>query len=151
MEIVVTGPSGSRMGKIHNMIEALKQAKFPVVAFADGDIRVNLETYARALETLVTGDAAFFPPYYGDPTNLGSSIIACYTNYYYFQNLAPMEIAGRLNFCSGGFMIFKRSTLEAIGGLERFATQISDDASIGRALAKAVSYTHLTLPTTPYV
>ncbi|MBI4056818.1 MAG: glycosyltransferase, partial [Elusimicrobia bacterium] len=125
-----------RMGKIHNMIEGFKKARYSVIGFSDGDAKIDSGTYARALETLSAADAAFLPPYYNRPPNLGSALVACYSNYFYFQGLAPLEMVRKINFCSGGFMIFKRKALEDIGGLEPFAHQMADDASIGTALAK---------------
>lgn len=137
IEIVITGPSGKRMGKIHNMIEAYKRAKYDVIAFSDGDVRVDEGTFPEALAALSKGDAAFLPPYYVNPVDLGSAVLACYTNYFYVPGLALMELVGRVEFCSGGFMLFKREALEAVGGLEPFANRISDDAAIGQALFKS--------------
>ncbi|MBI4051063.1 MAG: glycosyltransferase [Elusimicrobia bacterium] len=136
IEIVLTGPSQDRMGKIHNMIEAVKKAKYSIVAFSDSDVRLDSQTYSRTLETLFKADACFLPPLYEAPKQLGSCIVAGYTNYFYFQTLAPAQMLGALNFFGGGFMMFRRVVLEEVGGLAPFAHHIADDYALGRALSK---------------
>lgn len=137
IETVVTGPSGPRMGKIHNMIEAYKRAKHGLVMFSDGDVSVDTRTFPAALDVLVRADAGFFPCYYQAPVDAGSAAVTLYTNHSFFLLLAPLELAGKVDFMWGGFMMVRREALEAIGGLEPLERKISDDASLGRALAAA--------------
>lgn len=135
IEIVIAGPSGPRMGKIHNMIEAYERAKHSLIMFSDGDVRIDTRTFPAAIDALTRADAAFFPCYYKAPGDAGSAAVALYTNHDFFLLLAPLSLTGKADFLWGGFMTVRRSALDEIGGLRPFERRISDDASLGHALA----------------
>lgn len=134
ISVVISGPSGKRMGKMHNMIAAYREAKYANIAFSDGDLRMRDETAERAVEALVRVKAAFFPPYYPHARDILSTLVVHPFNYYYLFCLPWLHYARLLDFCGGGFMVLRRSAIEEIGGLEKFAYTSADDYSLGHEL-----------------
>jgi ceramide glucosyltransferase len=138
VEVVLTGPSGGRMGKIHNMIEALPKAKHPFVVFSDADVRVDRAVLLETSRLFRGGaDAVYATPYADGPATPGGFLMAAALN----QSLA---VWGALSYrikkfrsFSGAWMGFRRVALAKVGGLEPFAHSIVDDFLIGEALRKS--------------
>jgi ceramide glucosyltransferase len=138
VEVVLTGPSGTRMGKIHNMIEALPKAKHPFVIFSDADVRVDRPVLLETSRLFREGaDAVYATPYADGPFTPEGFLMAAALN----QALAvPGALAYRIKkfrSFSGAWMGFRRSALEKVGGLEPFAYSIVDDFKLGEALRKS--------------
>jgi len=133
----LSGPPGAGLGKTHNLAAGLAEARHEAVAFVDADVEVGPEDYAAALDRLSDVDAAFLPPYHDRPATIGSACVAWLLNHVCFPGLAAMDRAGRLDFFVGPFMVFRRSALEAIGGLEPLRPFASDDLALSLALRRA--------------
>ena len=116
--VVITGPAGGRMGKQHNLAVALHEAHYEAIGSMDADVLVEPDTLAVALGALNAPDAGvvYFLPCYQGPGPVGGALVALYTNYYFAPNMGA---------------------LARIGGLEQFSATVSDDAAIGKAVAKA--------------
>lgn len=138
IRIVITGAAGARMGKQHNLIEAVKVAQHGVIGSMDADVRPHPQAIAQALRALRMPGAgvAFFLPYYAGHGPLGGSLVGFYANYYfslYVGSLAALQWAP-VNI--GSMWFVDKATLEKIGGLESLAAFASDDAALGRAVAR---------------
>ena len=136
IEIVLTGDSVSRMGKVHNMMGAFAKAKHEVIAFADGDVRIEPGIYDAALSALASAPAAFLPPVYGRASDLGGAVVANLCNAFYFPLLAALDLFARVDFAGGGFMAFRRKALDDLGGPAAVADRMADDAALGRAVSR---------------
>jgi ceramide glucosyltransferase len=135
--ILLTGPSGDRMGKVHNMIGALARAKHPYIVFSDADSRITPRLLDETRLAFAEGcEAVFAFPYHPAGSGLGGFLFAIAFN----QAFAPLvSLACRLglpNFGAGAWMGCTKSVLERIGGLEKFAHAIADDFAISRAVSK---------------
>lgn len=138
-----TPPSG-RTGKLHAMIAGLEHASGELVAFSDSDTRVTSEQLRAAVKTLlVTPDAgdAFNPVVVKwdtpEPT-AGDVGFALLLNGWYGPSAAlAAGSQSELPFIMGQFMVFRRETLDAIGGLTCADGQLVDDMWIGRRVAEA--------------
>ena len=136
ISIVLSGCSAGRMAKVHNMSAGYNVAKYDYIGFMDADVVVNKTSLLQACQALAdsaTG-AVSVVPCYEFPVDAGSALVGIYANYYYIPLFIAVTEVGGAAILNGGFMVIKRADIVAIGGLERFANHISDDASLGRAI-----------------
>lgn len=132
ISVVLTGPAGPRMGKIHNMIEALPKAKRRFLIFSDADTRTTrglLEETSRAFRDGC--GAAYALPYHAPAHGLGGLCFLIAFNHFFSVPAALAYRLGVFHFYAGAWMAYTKEALEKIGGLEPFARIIADDASIG--------------------
>jgi ceramide glucosyltransferase len=137
ISIILTGPSKSRMGKIHNMIEALPKAKRPFVIFSDADTWANpalIEETSRAFQEGY--DAVFALPYFSESRNVAELSFAIALNHGFSTPAALSYYALDFPFCSGAWMGFSKKAIQDIGGLEPLAHQIADDYALSMAILK---------------
>jgi ceramide glucosyltransferase len=135
--VLLAGPHGGRMGKIHNMIAALPRAKHGFVVFSDADSCVTAELLAETSKAFEDGcDSAFAMPYHPPSPGLAGFLFQIAFNHT-FAPLATMTYyAGRLRFASGAWMGYTKEVLARAGGLERFEHAIADDLAISRAVSE---------------
>jgi ceramide glucosyltransferase len=140
IRIVITGPSGTRMGKQHNLAVAATTAQYSCLGSMDADVWVDSNAIISGLQALIrpgTGTSYALPYYVGNGP-VGGRFVALYLNSYYNLYLGAWALAtgGKAPFIMGGFWLMQRETVDRIGGLEQFTTRISDDRAIGRAVLK---------------
>lgn len=138
-----TPPEG-RTGKLHAMMAGLSRAQGELVAFSDSDTRVTSEQVRQAVATLLqerrAGDA--FSPVVvrweeGRPS-AGDVGFALLLNGWYGPSAALAAGAeSDLPFIMGQFMVFRRETLDAIGGLACADGQLVDDMWLGVEVVRA--------------
>ena len=139
IRIVFSGPAGARMGKQHNLAAAAREARYAVIGSMDADVQsrrprspsasATSPSPARASSTSSPATAA--SP--GAGTS-GGSLVALYSNYYFLANFGALALRRPQQAIIGGLWLIRRSTVEAIGGLDQFTGVVSDDAAIGRAV-----------------
>lgn len=136
--VVVTGPSGERMGKAHNMIEALKHATKELVVFSDSDARADRAALVETSRAFAAGaDAVSGVPDASMARGAGDVLVCLCFNHYFDPLAIVAHAAGVGTFFSGTWMALRRDTLERLGGLERFSNQAADDFSLADALRRA--------------
>ncbi|HXT00481.1 MAG TPA: glycosyltransferase [Elusimicrobiota bacterium] len=136
--VAITGPSGSRMGKVHNMIEALPRAKHDRVLFSDADTCITAPLLADAARAFDEGaDAVYAMPYHAEAPGLGGLWYMIAFNHAFCVPVALTSDLGQLRAFAGAFMGYKKSALARVGGLERFQNEIADDYSLGAAAREA--------------
>ena len=132
--IVVTGPSGPRMGKIHNMIEALPRAKHRDVLFSDADACVTPALLADTARAFAEGaDAVYAMPYHIAAPGIGGWGLMSAFNHAFCVPVALSYRFGQLRAFAGAWMGYTKDALALLGGLERFENAIADDLSMGLA------------------
>lgn len=136
--VLVTGPSGERMGKAHNMIEALRHATKDVVVFSDSDARVDRAVLVETSRAFDQGaDAVAGLPDASRAKGLGD-VLVCLCFNHYFDGIGIL--ASRLGLAtlfSGTWMGLRRELLERVGGLEQFARHAADDFALADAARRA--------------
>lgn len=131
LEIVLAGPSGGRMGKIHNMIMALPRAKHPYVVFSDADCCVSEALVRETSAAFSAGaDAAFALPYHPPAPGLGGFLFQVAFNHGFSPAVVLAAKLGQLRMAAGAWMGYTKSALERAGGLEQFEREIADDFAI---------------------
>lgn len=138
VSVILTGASKKRMGKIHNMIEALPKAAHPWIVFSDADARASATLLQETSRAFAEGyDAVFALPYFSEPRNAAELSFAIALNHGFSTPAALSYHVLRFPFCAGAWMGFSNEILKKIGGLEPLAHNIADDYSLGQAVLKA--------------
>ena len=136
--VVITGPSGERMGKMHNMIEAIPRAKHDAILFSDADVRTTPGMIAETAEAFASGsDCVYGLPYHLPAPGLGGWQFMVAFNHGFCLPAALSDKLGLFRFCSGAWMGYTRKTLDRIGGLKPYAQAIADDFALGDSARRA--------------
>ena len=131
LEIVLTGPSGPRMGKAHNMIEAIKRAKYPLVVFSDSDVRAARPALLATSAAFAAGaEVASALPDGSAATGMTDALLAACFNHYFAVPAVLLYRTGRITPMAGGWLACRKSFLDRIGGLESMADRAAEDISI---------------------
>lgn len=145
ISVVLTGPSRDRMGKIHNMIEALPRARHPYVIFSDADSRASPGLLCETGEAFARGyDAVFALPYHDPAPGLGGIMMAAAFNHCFCLPAALSLRLGLFRSCAGAWMAYSREVLQRVGGLEQFSHSIADDLAISSRVLAAGAKPYLT-------
>jgi len=135
--IFFTGPARGRMGKIHNMIEALPHAKHPRVIFSDADIRTTPGLLRGTSAAFRSGHEAIFGlPYHVYVPDLGGWMFRVAFNHNFSVAAALSHYLGRFHFAAGAWMAYTADILQKAGGLEPFAQNIADDFAISSRVCR---------------
>ncbi len=144
VEVVLSGPAGGRMGKIHNMIAALPRAKHPHVIFSDADTVAPPGMLAETSSAFRRGyDAIYAIPYHLKTDSLSGYLMQIAFGHGFSVSVALGYYLNNFHFYAGAWMAYSKDLIKKIGGLEPFAHQIADDYSIGAAASKAGSRKYL--------
>jgi ceramide glucosyltransferase len=150
--ILICGePPVGRTGKLNAMGAGLEGARCQLIAFCDSDVRVAPDSLSHLVEALSAkpGAGAAFAPVAvtHPPLTLGDAGYALMLNGLYSPVVATIAMAngGEMPFIMGQFMVFKRETIESIGGLESADGQLVDDMYIG-ARVRAAGYRNVVAP-----
>jgi ceramide glucosyltransferase len=141
--IVLAGkPPAGRTGKINNMIVGEAQARGDIIVFGDSDTRPDTAVLTNLVEHLVADDSAgaAFAPVVNPcrPRSAGDVGYAIILNAYLVGGMETALGHGRtLPFLMGQTMAFKRSALQAIGGVKCAEGQLVDDMFLGARIVEA--------------
>lgn len=138
VSILLTGPAGARMGKAHNMIEALPRARSRFILFCDADTRLTRGLLSDAARAFRAGaDAVYAMPYHAKSSGAGGWWFMIAFNHCFCVPAALSADWGQLRSFAGAFMGYTREALEKMGGLERFSNVIAEDLRLGLAARRA--------------
>jgi ceramide glucosyltransferase len=148
IRIVLSGDPGERMGKQHNLVAALAEARYDWIASMDADVLPSPQTLALGVQAARQPGVgvAFSMPYYFGEGLPGGHLVALYCNYFFFLYSGSLALLPNPAFTVGSFWFTSRAALAKIGGLEPFTAYVTDDAAIGRAVV-AAGLTNLPLHT----
>lgn len=124
--------------KVANLINMMREARHDVLVIADSDMRVEPHYLAEVTAPLQNAEVGLVTCLYrGVPVEGIWSRLAClHVNH----GFLPQALVGeRLNpgeGCFGASMALRRSTLDAIGGLEVVADDLADDYELGAAVRR---------------
>ena len=141
--IVLAGkPPAGRTGKINNMIVGEAEARGDIIVFGDSDTRPDPAVLTNLVEHLVADESAGagFAPVVNPcrPRSAGDVGYAIILNAYLVGGMETALGRGRtLPFLMGQTMAFKRSALQAIGGVKCADGQLVDDMYLGARVVEA--------------
>jgi len=135
-------PPPGRTGKISNMIAGVAEATGELIAFGDSDTRPDRHVLTNLVEHLVHNDraGAVFAPAAAScaprtAADVGHAVIL---NAFLVAETEYRAGPERdLPFLIGHLMVFRRSALEAIGGIECADGQLVDDMYLGAKVVGA--------------
>ncbi len=133
--------------KVSNLINMLPRVRHNTIVLSDSDIVVGpdyLRTIAALLASPRTGAVTCL--YYGvGDDGLWSRLSALAINSHFLPQAITAVALKLTKPCFGATIAMRRSTLERIGGLGRFADELADDYAIGIAVQSA-GYDLVTTP-----
>jgi len=137
--IVLSGPCGGRMGKLHNMRAGLRQAAYDHLLFMDADVVLTPEAVEHGLKKAADPKvgAVSAIPLYHRPASWGGLIIAAWTNDYFLPCLLGLRRIVPFPFIVGACFFTRRGVLEADHLLEEADRYISDDAHLSERMHRA--------------
>jgi ceramide glucosyltransferase len=143
-KVLIAGPPPPSMtGKLHAMSYGMQHARGELIAFGDSDTRPRRELLSEMVAALLAqpdaGDV-FVPVAVRTPARTaGDAAYALLIDAWYgpAASVAAARSGGHLPFIMGQLMIFRRSALRSVGGIECAEGQLTDDMYIGRRVAEA--------------
>jgi cellulose synthase/poly-beta-1,6-N-acetylglucosamine synthase-like glycosyltransferase len=142
VRLVLSGPAGSHVGKIHLLNAGYEAARGTYVAFVDANVHVKAELWHAALAAMADPavGAVFGPPLAAEPERRGSSamatggevLAALHINHARSAGVPFAALNNRVNTLAGGFILMRREALENAGGL----LHLLDDAAVGTSLGR---------------
>jgi len=129
IDLVVDSRAHGENLKASNLINMLPRARHAVVIISDSDVRVEAGYLDAVIAALAPSDVgAVTCLYRGRPgTGLWSRVAALFINDWFFPSVLVSRALGDRSFGSGVTIALRRSTLEAIGGLQVIADHLADD------------------------
>lgn len=124
-------------GKVSTLVTLAKHAKHEVFVISDSDIGVEPDYLSKVIGELERpGVGAVSCLYHGVGGNrLWSKFSALAINTHFLPSVIVALTYRLAQPCFGSTIALRRSTLEAIGGLESFAGLLADDYAIGAAVS----------------
>ncbi len=124
--------------KVGNLIAMLPLASHDILVLSDSDMMVGRDYLAQVLAALAAPGVGAVSCLYAGRGDAGfwSRLGAAATSYSGMPNMVVGLSTGLAQPCMGSTIAMHRATLQAIGGLPRFADTLADDHAIGAAVAQ---------------
>jgi ceramide glucosyltransferase len=142
-DVIVAGaPPRGRTGKLNAMVVGQRIARGELIAFGDSDTRPDHDVLREAVDTLLASKengSAFAPVLVHKSAKGAGDVLYALMQNGLYAPLAARQSGSRreLPFIMGQLMVFRRSALEAIGGVESVQGQLVDDMAIGKRIHEA--------------
>ena len=149
IDVVVNPQLHGSNFKVSNLINMLARAQHDVLTIADSDTRVGSDYLRLVTVPLLDHRVGLVTSIYRDvPTgSIWSRLGAMYINEWYMPSVLLAWLFGHQGYVSGQTICLRRSTLEAVGGLQSVADYLADDYRLG----ELVSGLGLRIVLSPYV
>ncbi len=136
IDSVVSPMRHGHNNKTSNLINMLAKAVHPVILIADSDTSVRPDYLATVTAPLADDRVGLVTCLSLDvPTpGLCSRLGAMYSNDWYFPSVMLAWLFGHQGYASGQTLCLRRTTLEAIGGLDALADHLADDYRLGHLI-----------------
>jgi ceramide glucosyltransferase len=136
IDLVIDSESHGANAKIGNLLNMVPRAKHDLLVISDSDMAVPrdyLRGIAAAMGEPGVGAVSCLYCGRGDRGDW-SRIAAAQISYQFLPSVLVGVRLGLASPCMGSTIAIRRSVLEAIGGLKRFADDLADDYAIGEAV-----------------
>jgi ceramide glucosyltransferase len=133
MKLVVDPRLHGSNRKVSNLINMLSHAHHEVLVMADSDAFVGRDYLGAVTAPLRDGGVGLVTCLYcGVPTpGIWSRLGAMYINEWYIPSVLLTWLFGYQGYVSGQTLCLRRTTLQAIGGLQVLADQLAEDYRLG--------------------
>ncbi|MES1155602.1 MAG: glycosyltransferase, partial [Pseudorhodoplanes sp.] len=123
--------------KLNNMFKGWNEAAHDLVVFADSNVLMPRDYVQRLLEKF-DADAGLVcsPPVGSRPQNLWAEVECAFLNGYQARWQILADTIG-LGFAQGKTMLWRKSHLEAAGGIRRLASETAEDAASTKVVREA--------------
>ena len=126
--------------KVSNLLQMLPAARYEYLLINDSDIRVEQDYLRRAIAPLEDPHVGMVTCLFKGVAagTLGSKLEAISIAADFIPGvLCATQLKGQLDFAMGSTLAFRRSTLDAIGGLASLSDHLADDYEMGNRTFKA--------------
>jgi ceramide glucosyltransferase len=149
IHVVVDSQQHGNNYKISNLINMLKFARHDLLVMADSDAYVGPDYLSSVTAPLLDPQVGLVTcTYQGVPTpSVWSRLGAMYINEWYIPSVLVAWLFGHDGYVSGQTTCIRRSTLDAIGGLQSIVDHLADDHRLG----ELVETLGLRIVLSPYV
>lgn len=141
VRLLITGPAGSALGKMHNIVEGIAAARGDRLVLIDSDVRLPdddyLARFVRALDQPKVGLVTCYPANRGARI-IPAALLSLMINndlLGYFSVIALW--GGRLDLANGACMALRRDTVEELGDLTWLKQQLLMDSALARRVCAA--------------
>ncbi|MFT8891336.1 MAG: bacteriohopanetetrol glucosamine biosynthesis glycosyltransferase HpnI [Acetobacter papayae] len=138
MRLVVNPVLHGLNRKISNLMNILPYARHDVLVISDSDIHVSPDYLRQIVAALQTPRTGLVTTLYAGLTSANTvvqKLAACQINHNFLPGVMLSRYLGRQD-CLGATMALRRTTLEAVGGLEALLPHVADDALLGRLILR---------------
>jgi ceramide glucosyltransferase len=148
--LVVSLASHGTNAKVSNLINMLPEARNPILILSDSDMAVAPDYLARITDALAATDVGAVTCLYRGRGDAGgwSRLAAMGISQHFLPSVLLGTALGLATPCMGSTIALRRTTLDSVGGLGRFADLLADDYAIGeavRASGKSVALSDMLL------
>ncbi len=144
--IVISGPRGQRLGKVHNLIAGVSRARGERLVFIDSDVSLSEPGYVagfvKPLNDAHVGLVTCFPAYRG-ARNVPAALLAGAVNHDLLGYFSLQAVVDRLAVANGSCLAIRRAVLEELGGLEKIDRHLLMDTLLARAVVAHGYLVHL--------
>ncbi len=136
VSIAVENRHAGPNGKINNLLGGLSRARYDFLVISDSDVHLRPDYLKAIVGPLADpGVGCVCTLYKATSANRWFEKMELLTfNADFIPSVIFAHTTGASNFCLGPSMAFRRSTLEALGGLESLADYLVEDYEVGRRL-----------------
>jgi ceramide glucosyltransferase len=134
--LVVSAASHGTNAKISNLINMLTEARHPILILSDSDMAVASDYLVRITGALAATDVGAVTCLYRGRGDAGgwSRLAAMGISQHFLPSVLLGTALGLATPCMGSTIALRRTTLDSISGLGRFADLLADDYAIGQAI-----------------
>jgi len=140
IRVLITGPCGDRLGKLHNLIEGVAAARGEWLVFVDSDTILPharyLHEFTAPLWTQSVGLVTCFPAYV-NATSIPAALLSGAINHDLLGHFALESVWGGLRLANGSCMAMRRDVLNRVGGFGPQRASLLMDAILARRVHHA--------------
>lgn len=140
VHILITGPCGSRLGKMHNLIEGVPAAHGEWLVLIDSDTILPhpqyLDAFTTPLRERQVGLVTCFPAY-RRARSIPAFLLSSGINHDLLGYFAIESLWGGLRLANGSCMAIRRDVLEEIGGFAPQSRSLLMDVILARRVHRA--------------
>ncbi|MBM4439592.1 MAG: bacteriohopanetetrol glucosamine biosynthesis glycosyltransferase HpnI [Candidatus Rokubacteria bacterium] len=137
LKLVVNERNASVNPKVANLINLYESAEHDVLVVADADIRVEPDYLRSVVAPLMRPDVDLVTCLYraGDEGRGWGTLARLFIDDWFFPSALVSATGARLRHAFGATLVFRRSTLDAVGGLASVGAYLADDYVLGERIA----------------
>ncbi len=140
IRVVIAGPCGDRLGKMHNLIEGVAAARGEWLVFVDSDTILPhanyLQEFTAPLQTENVGLVTCFPAYL-NAASVPAAMLSGSINHDLLGHFALESIWGGLRLANGSCMAMRRDVLDSIGGFKPQGASLLMDVILANRVRRA--------------